>query len=148
MSDPNFYREYECNINCPKIKASKIFRCPDCRLGAVTADSLTADSISFSGGIAMYTGSSPFGTTHTITPTQLPVLGNRQCNGEITFYLNNDLYVSVTMGAIVKSKNTILQTLLYQKIGNFTSVTLSFSGNNVILTINPGGTCKWVYRGI
>lgn len=148
MSDPNFYRKYECNIECPKLKATKKFRCAECSLGAATADSLTVGTFNYSGGIKTYTGSSAFATVHTITPTQLPVLGNKECNGEISFYLNNDLYVNVTMACVVKSKNTILQTLIYQRVGNFTSVELTFSGNNLILTISPGGTCKWIYRGI
>lgn len=147
MSDPNFYREYDCNIECYKMKASKFFRCAKCELGAAKADSLEVAALKV-GPTSTYTGSSPFGTTHTITATELPLLANLQCNGEITFYLNNDLYVGVSMGAIVKSKGTILQTLLYQNVGNFTSVTLSFSGNSVILTVSPGATCKWIFCGI
>jgi len=147
MSDPNYYREYDCNIECYKMKASKFFRCTKCELGSAKADSLDVATLKI-GPIYTYTGSSDFGTTHTITSTQLPLLANAQCNGDVTFYLNNDLYVGVSMGAIVKSKGTILQTLLYQNVGNFTSVALSFSGNNVILTVSPGATCKWIFRGI
>lgn len=145
--DPNFYREYDCNIECYKLKASKHLRCGKCTATSIDTDSISADVYDLS-GVKLYSGSSPFGTTHTITSAQLPVLGNAQCNGDITFYLNNDLYVNVSMAVIVKSKGTILQTLLYQNVGNFTSVTLTFSGNNVILTVSPGATCKWVYKGI
>lgn len=147
MTDPNFYREYECNIDCPKLKASKRFRCPDCILGNVTADSLKVTSINQS-GITTITGSSAFGTVHTITPTQLPNLGNKECNGEITFNLNNDTYVNTSLAVIVKTKGVILQTLIYQRVGNFTSVVLSYSGNNLVLTVSPAGTCRWIFRGI
>lgn len=148
MSDPNFYREYECNIECPKLKASKQLRCGKCTATSIEAGSVSAGTYTFTNGIKFYTGSLPFGTVHTITPSALPPLGATECAGEMTFYLNNDLYVNVTMGAVVKSRGVMLQTLLYQRVGNFTSVELTFSGNNVILTISPGGTCKWIYRGI
>lgn len=148
MTDPNFYRKYECNIECYKLKADKAFRCDKCLLGTVEADSVTTDMLAYTGGIKNYTGSFALNTVHTITPALLPPLGNRECNGDITLYLNNDLYVNVTMGAIVKSAGAILQTLLYQRVGNFTSVTMTFSGNNVILTVSPAATCKWIYRGI
>ena len=94
------------------------------------------------------TGSSTFGTVHTITPVQLPNLGNSECNGELTFYLNNDTYVNVSLSLIVKTKGAILQTLLYQRVGNFVTTNLTFSGNNIILTISPGATCRWIFRGI
>lgn len=141
--DPNFYRKYECNIECYKLKADKCFRCEKCLLGSVEAD-----SIMYKGGVKTYSGNSSLNTVHTITSLELPVLGNVMCSGEITFYLNNDAYVNVTMGAIVKSNAAILQTLLYQRVGNFVSVEISFSGNNVLLTTSPASICYWVYRGI
>lgn len=145
--DPNFYRFYECNLDCYKLKAEKEFRCPKCILGSVTASSIDTTSLTLN-GIHMICGSSPFGTTHTITPTELPLLNNRSMNGEISFYLNNDVYVNVTMGVVVKANGTILQTLVYQRVGNFISVQFTSSGNNLVLTINPGATMKWIYRGI
>lgn len=87
-------------------------------------------------------------TSHTITPAKLPVLGNRECSGSIEFYLNNDVYVNVTMGAIVKAAGTILQTLVYQRLGNFTSVEMTFSGNDIVLTCSPQATCRWTFKGI
>lgn len=154
MSDPNIYRSYECNIQCPKLKATKEFRCATCKLGNATADSLTVSGQTISGststpyGIMTYSGSSPFSTIHTITPALLPVLGNKQCNGELSFYLNNNTYVNVSMGVVVKSVDTIQLVLIYQRVGNFPSVTLEYSGNNLILTTSPASTCKWSYRGI
>lgn len=149
MSDPNFYRKYECNIDCYKLKASKNFRCAKCSLGNATADSLSVSKLYMEpAGVVTYSGSSSLKGTHTITSSELHVLANTNCNGNITFYLNNDLYVGVAMGVIVKSKGTILQTLIYQKVGNFTSVVISFSGSNVILTTSPASTCKWIFTGI
>jgi hypothetical protein len=149
MSDPNFYRKYECNIECYKMKASKKFRCATCELGDAQADSLTTSNLVLSPGLILtYTGLFPLSSTHVLTPTLLPVLGNRECNGEITLYMNNDIYVNVTMAAIVKAAGSILQTLVYQRVGNFTSIDVSFSGNNVTITINPAATCRWIYRGI
>jgi len=147
--DPNFYRKYECNIECYKLKADKCFRCDKCLLGTVEAESATVGSLAYASGIKTYSGSfDVLSTTHTLTPTILPVLGRQSCAGEITFYLNNTLYIGVSMAAIVKSGGAILQTLLYQRVGNFVSVVLSFSGNDVILTVSPAATCRWVYRGI
>jgi hypothetical protein len=149
MTDPNFYRFYECNLDCYKLKAEKEFRCPKCELGDATATSVTTNELILSPGyIHTYTGLSPLGTTHTITSTQLPLLANRSMNGDITFYLNNDVYVNVTMGAVVKAANTVLQTLLYQRVGNFTSVDFSTSGGNLVLTVSPAAEVRWVYRGI
>lgn len=149
MSDPNFYRKYECNIHCYKMKASKEFRCAKCEADELHAGTLEVDKLCLTpGNVCMYSGTFPMSTTHTITSTELPLLANRECNGSIEFYLNNDLYVNVTMGAIVKAGGSILQTLLYQRIGNFTSVEMTYSGNDVVLTCNPQATCKWVFRGI
>jgi hypothetical protein len=149
MTDPNLYRKYECNIHCYKMKASKEFRCAKCEADELHAGVLDVDKLCLTpGDVCMYSGSFPMGTTHTITPTQLTVLSNRQCSGSIEFYLNNDVYVNLTMGGVVKASNTILQTLVYQRIGNFTSVELTSSGNNLVLTCNPQATCRWTFRGI
>lgn len=149
MADPNFYRYYECNIECPKLKASKHLRCDQCTATSIASTSISSETYDFGSGIKTYTGFSPFGTVHTITSAELPPLSGLECAGEITFFLsNNDTYINVAMASIVKAKGTILQTLLYQKVGNFTSAVLTNSGNNIVLTIAPGGTCKWIYRGI
>lgn len=143
------YRSYECNICCPKLKALKSLECTTCNLGRASAVSLTTGSLTFGNtGVEMHTGFSPLATTHVFTSTELPPLANRECNGEITFYLNNDLYVNVTMAAVVKSAGAILQTVIYQRVGNYTSVDLTFSGNVVTLTVNPPANCRWIWRGI
>jgi hypothetical protein len=100
------------------------------------------------GNVLFLNGSMPLSTTHIFTSTNLPVLANNTCNGEISAYLNNGVYVNVTMGVIVKSGGTILQTLVYQRVGNLLSVDMTFSGNTVTLTTNPATTCSWIYRGI
>lgn len=149
MSDENAYRRYECNIQCYKMKASKEFRCAKCEAAELYAGKLEVDKLCLMpGNICMYSGSFPMGITHTISQNELPLLANRQCSGSIEFYLNNDLYVNLTMGAVVKAGGVILQTLLYQRVGNFTSVELNPSGNSIVLTCNPQGTCRWVFRGI
>ena len=147
--DPNYYRFYECNLDCYKLKAEKEFRCPKCILGAVEAQSLSTGSLTLSpSSVKTYNGFFPLGTTHTFTSTQLPPLANRECNGEMTLYLNNDLYVNVTLSVIVKSSGTILQVLVYQRVGNYTSVEMAISGNSVVLTCSPAATVRWIYRGI
>ena len=123
--DPNFYRTYECNIQCPKLSATQKFRCPNCKVDTLEADSVTTTSFTMN-GVETHAGSFPLSTTHVFTSTELPVLANRQCNGEFVFYLNNDLYVGVGMTALVKSAGSILQVLLYQKLRNFTTVNVSF----------------------
>lgn len=148
MSDPNFYRKYECNIECYKMKASKVFRCAKCKADDITTGLLNAGEFHLSSGVHVYSGSFPLSTTHTITPSMLPSLSNRECSGTIDIYLDNDLYVNVTMGTIVKAAGTILQTLVYQRVGNFASTNMSFSGNNVTITCSPAANCRWVFRGI
>jgi hypothetical protein len=149
-SDPNVYRQYECNIYCPKIKAFKEFRCPNCMMTSATIDNLTiSDSLAFSDtGVKFYSGSFPISTTHTFTSTELPGLGETSCNGELSLYLNNDVYANVTLMVIVRASSTTVQSLIYQRIGNFTSVEATISGNNVVITCNPQATCKWLFRGV
>jgi hypothetical protein len=145
--DSNHYRFYECNINCYKFKALKELRCPKCILGEVEATSVETTTLTLN-GISMICGLFSLGTVHTITSAQLPLLANRSLNGEINFYLNNDVYVNFTMGAVVKAANTVLQTLIYQRVGNFTSVELTTSGGNLVLTVSPAAEVRWMFRGI
>jgi hypothetical protein len=150
MSDPNVYRVYECNISCPKIKGAKELRCPKCQFDAATITDLTiSNSLLFSdNGVQMISGSFPTSTTHTFTSTELPCLGEASCNGELSLYLNNDIYANVTMAAIVRAKSVTLQALIYQRVGNFTSVEMAISGNNIVVTCSPQATCKWLFRGV
>lgn len=144
MSDPNFYRFYESNLEAYKIKADKEFRCAKCELGEATATSLTTTSLTL-GGVSHYSGTSALSTTHTIS---VPAMSNRNCQGELTCYLKNDTYAAVVMTILVKAAGVVNYTLLYQNVGNFTSVGVSSSGNNVVLTCSPIATLTWVFRGI
>lgn len=133
------YRKYECNLETYYLKALK-----GSELANVSVDSLVLSP----SGIKTFNGLSVLSTTHTFTSTNLPPLAGSECAGEMTFYMNNSPYVSVNMAIIAKSANTILQTLLYQKVGNFTTTTLTFSGNTITLTCSPAATVTWVFRGI
>lgn len=149
-SDYNVYRKFNANISCPKLKATKEFRCPQCYLGEVEVETLSVTGhLAFhDSNIKMYSGSFPMSTTHTLTPTQLPCLGESSCNGELSLYLNNDVYANVTMAAIVRASSTTIQALIYQRVGNFTSVEMAISGNNIVVTCNPQAKCNWIFRGV
>ena len=148
MSDPCFYREHECNLSAPYIRGTKAVKTPLVSATTVNATNVNASSLTFSGaGVQFYTGSFPLSTTHTFTPTQLPFLANQSCNGELSLYLNNDAYAAVVMAVIVRTKGTTLQNLIYQNVGNFTSVTSSISSGNAVFTVSPAATCSWVFRG-
>lgn len=108
---------------------------------------IPTNSYEFLSGVWFYSGSFKMGTTHIITSVELPLLNNSSLSGDITFYLKNGLYVNVTMGAIVKAGGVILQALAYQRVGNYTSVDLTVSGNTIVLTTNPASTVKWLFRG-
>lgn len=149
-SDYNVYRAFNANISCPKLKATKEFRCPNCMITSATIDDLTiSDSLAFSDtGVKFYSGSFAMSTTHTFTSAELPCLGEEYCNGELSLYLNNDVYANVTMAAIVRAASTNVQALIYQRVGNFTSVEMTISGNDVVVTCSPQATCKWLFRGV
>lgn len=149
MTDPNYYRKYECNLESYNIKALTCLRCPKCELGAAQVDSLSLSSlVNAPSGVTTYNGVFPLGTTHVFNSTNLPPLANRECNGELTLFLNNDLYINVTLAIIVKSANTILQALIYQKVGNYTTCDMTFSGNTITVTTSPSAVVRWIYRGI
>lgn len=128
------YRKYECNLETYYLKALKGFRAPSLTL--TPSDIFT------------YNGQFPLNTTHVFSPTNLPPLANTECNGEMTLYLNNGAYVNVSLAIIVKAAGTILQALVYQRVGNFTTLNMAISGNTVVLTCSPAGTVRWVYRGL
>lgn len=183
MSDPNFYRYYDCNIQCPKMKARTMradtllassvettdidtqslttttLEATTITAGSINTnaisgdlaiDKLEADEIcSTPGNVCFYSGSSALATTHTITATQLPHLANPLLSGTMTFYLENDVYINTTMAAVVKTKGVIVQTLVYQKVGNFTSVDMTSSGNNqLVVTVNPAARLRWIFMGV
>ena len=147
MTDPCFYREYECNLSAPYVRGWKAVKTPRLEATDVKATDVTTSHLHMT-GISMYAGSFPFGTTFTFTPAILECLGETSCNGELSLYFNNDTYVNVTMAVIVRAKSTTLQALIYQRVGNFVSVESSISGNNVVFTVSPGATCSWIFRGI
>lgn len=136
MSDPNFYREYECNLSAPYVRGKK----------AVKTQRVECTSL-YLGNLKLLTGEFPLSTTHTLTPTQLPCLGEKECNGELSLYLNNEAYVNVTMAVIVRAEYTTLQALVYQRVGNFVTVDAKIVDNNVVIATNPASTCTWVFRG-
>jgi hypothetical protein len=148
MSDPCFYREHECNISAPYVRGTKAVKAPVVQATTVNATNVNTDSLTFSDtGVQFYTGTFPLGTTHTFTATQIPSLASQSCNGELSLYLNNDVYVNVTMAVITRAKGVTQQALIYQNVGNFTSVVSSISGNNVDFTVSPAATCSWIFRG-
>lgn len=149
MSDPFSYREYACNIKAPYIKAYKCLKSPRCECDTAQVGTLSVGNIERSGTqIKEITGSFPLSTTHTFTSAQLPCLGETECNGDITLYMNNDVYANVCFGAIVRAKSTNIKALIYQRVGNFDSVDMAISGNNVVVTCSPAATCRWIFRGI
>lgn len=149
MADPNFYREYDCNISCPKC------RCQTARVGKLIAQDVSSDTISVADSITftdcnvvMYTGKFALANTFTFTSTQLPALGKSNANGELTLYLSNDIYANVSMAAFVRAKSTNVQALIYQRVGNFVSVNMTYTNNTIVVTCSPAATCNWLYRGI
>lgn len=181
MSDPNFYRYYDCNIQCPKMKARTMradtllassIDATDIESQSLTttnldATSITTGSINATSGdltankieateicsspadVCFFSGTSALATTHTITSTQLPHLTNARMSGSLTFYLENDVYINTSMAAIVKTRGTIVQVIIYQRIGNYTTVEIASSGNNqIIITTNPASQLRWIFMGV
>lgn len=150
MSDPNYYRFYECNLDCYKLKAEKEFRCPKCILGDVDADKVTTKEIVLKPSyIETYNGYFPLSTTHTFTSTELECLGETSCSGELTLFLNNGEYATTILSVVVKVAGVIIQNLIYQRVGNYTSVSMSSSNNDkVIVTCEPASEVRWIFRGI
>lgn len=145
-----FYREHECNLSAPYIRGVKGVSTSKLQADDVSTQTIeVSDTIAFTdAGVKIYTGSFSLSTTHTFTSAQLPPLGSLTANGELVLYLNNDIYANVSMAALVRAKGTTIQALIYQRVGNFTSVEMSVSGNNVVVTCSPAATCNWMYRGI
>lgn len=141
MSDPLFYRDYECNLSAPFIKGTKAVKTPSLQ---ATDVSTTTFSLA---GVKFYTGTFANATTFTFTSTQLPPMANQQCNGEISLYFNNDAYVHVSMAVLLRAKGANQQALIYQNVGNLTSVATTVNTNSVVFTISPAATCSWIFRG-
>lgn len=133
------YRYYNCNIQCPKFIASEI----------------QGDKVSFNSydnGIVLETGEfTTSGTSFTITPA---CLAQANCCGELTVYFKNAtlFYSHISMILVTKTNGVIADTnvVLYQNLGNITSVTAVKSGNTgVTITLTSGQSCfaKWIFRG-
>lgn len=183
MSDPNFYRYYDCNIRCPKMKArtmradtllassvetndldtqsltTNTLEATTITAGSINTnaisgdlviDKLEADEIcSTPGDVCFYSGSSSaLASTHTITSSQLPKLANPNLSGTLTLFLQNDVYINTTMAAVVKVKGTISKTLVYQRVGNYDSVDMTSSGNNLVITTSPASWLRWIFMGV
>lgn len=140
------YRYYNAWIQTPKLKC-----------GTIECDRLYAASVSQNvtnepSGIVTYNGVFPYNTTFTFTSSEIPSLANNSCNGELILYMNDNTnsYANISLGYIVKVNNTFLSTstALSQRYGNYNSVTLTTSGNTLIITVNPGAICRWIYRGV
>jgi hypothetical protein len=146
MSDPNFYRKYECNLESYNIKALTKLRCAACELGNAQCDSLSYSP----SGIKTYNGEFSMSASYLFNFINLPPLLNSACNGELTLFLNNGLYANVTSAIIIKTGGTILQSLIYQRVGNFDSVVMYITagGNEIMVDVTPAAVCKWIYRGI
>ena len=136
MSDPCFYREHECNLSAPYIRGKKAVKTPRVECKSI-----------YIGDLKIMTGDFPLSTTHTLTPTQLPCLGEKQCNGELSLYLNNEEYVNVTMAVVVRAKYATLQALVYQRVGNFVTVDAKIVDDNIVIATSPASTCTWVFQG-
>lgn len=182
MSDPNFYRYYDCNIQCPKMKArtmradtllassidatdieSQSLTTNTLEATTITAGSINTDAISGDlaidkleadeicstpGDVCFYSGSSALASTHTITSSQLPKLANPNLSGTMTLFVQNDVYINTTMAAVVKVQGTISKTLVYQRVGNYSSVDMTSSGNNLVITTSPASRLRWIFMGV
>lgn len=167
--DPNFYRYYDCNLQCPKLKARKL-RCPQIGTtlfvddaGVTIKGDLTVEGTTniedasihnltlVPSGIQQYNGILSLNTDHFITSTMLPPLANPNCNGELMLFMTNDTTVSrnVVYAAIVKIAGTIQEALIFHRVGNFTSVDMYASGETSIrVQCNPASVLRWIYRGL
>lgn len=135
--DPS-YRYYNCNLQAPKIKCH-----------TVTADTLHLASMN---GLFVESGDLPYGNVFDVTVQSL--LKDTAC-GEVTCYIVND--AAFTSGVLLITafkSNKLLNAILYQNIGNYTSgvgVTITIVNNITIrITLPTGnyGTCQWVFRGV
>lgn len=140
------YRYYNAWIQTPKLKCGTI----DCDV--VNATSMSQNMTIEPSGICTYNGTFPIGTVFTFTTTEIPCLANTSCNGELTLYLNDysGNYSNVTLAYIIKIAGSLSGTssTISQRYGNFNSVTMSFSGNTVRITVDPECVCRWIYRGV
>lgn len=141
LGDPN-YRWHNCNLQAPRIKCDQL-------------DATIATFTTFGpNGIRMYSGVKSSSTTHTFTSTDIPELDNNLMTGELTLYLTNASAnaSNVSMTGITRAGNVFPSngTVIYQNIGNFTSVEFATSNANksITFTVNPAAKCTWIFRGV
>jgi len=136
LGEPD-YRYYNCNLQAPKIKC-----------GLFEADEISSTCL-IPSGICQYNGVFQYATTFTFTSTEIPLLSNPNCSGELTLYCKNDFQkmANVTMIIVVKANGTITNADFYQRVGNIPSVTSSIVGNTIKVVTSPSCICKWIFRG-
>lgn len=140
VKDP-FYRYYNCFIQCPRIKCEEL-----------EAKRITQQGEYSPSGITVYNGWFPVSSTFTFTTVEIPLLANSTCNGELTLYLNDNAggIANVSLIYVIKVNGTISSSasLVAQRYGNMNDVSLSVSGNTVIISVSPATECRWMYRGV
>ena len=136
IKDP-IYRYLNCNLQTPNMKTGKL-----------TATSVDIESLSND----LYTshGIFLFGNSFTFSSAVIPALSQRNVSGELTLYIKNDSLnvANVTTIILIKTNNTLTNADFYQRVGNLASLTTAIVSNNLVVTISPGATCRWVFRGI
>ena len=141
LGDAN-YRWYNCNIQAPRIKCDQ--------LDATTINVATLGD----DGISTHSGYKASSTTHVFSSSDIPSLDQQNMAGELSLYLlNTSANVSnVTMSGITRVNYSFPTggVVIYQRIGNFTSVEVAFNNttNPVTYTCDPAAECRWFYRGI
>lgn len=134
--DP-IYRYYNSNIQCPNLKTETL------TVNYLNPGSLSNDLL-VSHGIFL------FGTSFTFNSSVLSALSQRNLSGELTLYIKNDALdvANVTTIILIKTANVLTNADFYQRVGNLTSLTTAIVSNNLVVSISPGATCRWVFRGI
>lgn len=130
MTDPNFYRFYECNIQCPKMKAREI-RC----------SRLIIDQC-----VQSYGGCDSNVSRYYITSDDLPPL-NGNISGRLIVYMRDsqkggyvEVYLSFINGALAI---TPISTMIFNA-----STSLSISGGRILVDLGSVGDIAWKYNGL
>ena len=93
-------------------------------------------------------GYKPKSTTWTLTPTDIPVLQNEFCKGELNFYVQDGAgVVSFVQGVVGKTSN-LITARAYQRNGNLTSVAFAATATTITITWSPAVEGYWSYRGV
>lgn len=113
--------------------------------GTVTSNGLCLEP----GDVCMLSGSFPIGTVFNITAQHLSPLQNENCAGTMTLYFENAPRMGIAMASFVKVNGVITQSLVYQTIGNMTSITMipSNSEEDLTVIVSPAARLRWVFIG-